>query len=152
GRGLRHRPGLVGAGACHRGPYLCHGAPDPHRGRAALYRGTRPGQPRFRRGDAPCGPALRGEGLLYQLRRRPHLPQPCLPSGSVSPFSLSIKKSAAAAALFSLARLTYSAKLEEISSMSASTASFSSGPSAMRLMEVPFTIPRESTPSRLLAF
>ena len=36
--------------------------------------------------------------------------------------------------------------------MSASTASFSSGPSAMRLMEVPFTIPRESTPSRLLAF
>ena len=43
---------------------------------------------------------------------------------------------------FSLTRLVYSEKLEEMSSMSASTASFSSGPSAIRLMDVPFTIPQ----------
>ena len=46
----------------------------------------------------------------------------------------------------------YSPKLPETSSLSAATASFSSLPSASRVMVVPFVMPRDSTPSRLLAF
>ena len=46
----------------------------------------------------------------------------------------------------------YSPKLLETSSHRAVTASFSSAPSASSVMVVPLTIPRDSTPSKLLAF
>ena len=46
----------------------------------------------------------------------------------------------------------YSEKSESISAESVAIASSSSEPSAMIVMVVPFTMPRESTPRRLLAF
>ena len=55
------------------------------------------------------------------------------------------------AAPFHCAWGNYSEKSEEIILYRASTASFSSGPSAISLMGVPFTMPRDRTPSRLFA-
>ena len=45
----------------------------------------------------------------------------------------------------------YSEKSESISSESVAIAASSSAPSAMMVMAVPFTLPRDRTPSRLLA-